>query len=260
MNHLVLTKNRRTQATLKKLNELNPWFYPVAIDGVLVCPGIDGPANISSTRLSQRILYRKHLIVDEVLSRIDVANKKVLSVACNIGYWLYHYHRRGASKVVGFEGRQHFVAQSALFWAQDKLKSPVVRGDVTDDTVLQMIGIQAPFDVCICSGLLYHLEDYAGFLEILSKLSKADVLVVDTRVTSGPERVKKEPRGAFFNSLDGEQSTKRAVTPNRERLLGTLKDLGYNTEILRPRFFMPESTKSADNYINGNRVTILAER
>jgi hypothetical protein len=74
-------------------------------------------------------------------------------------------------------------------------------------------------------------------------------------VTNGKEKQRKEPSGIHFNSLD--DAPKMAVTPNRKRLVAHLISLGYEVEVLRPRFFMPESTKAVDNYVNGNRVTIV---
>jgi 2-polyprenyl-3-methyl-5-hydroxy-6-metoxy-1,4-benzoquinol methylase len=231
----------------------------VEIDGILVAPGRG--STVSTMRQSQRTLYRKHLIVDAALRHFSVEGARVLDLACNMGYWSYQYMLRGARVVYGIEGRQQFVDQATLFWDYcDQLLSTakISCGSVLDDSTMELIGTTAPYDVCLCCGLLYHLEDYRTFLSRVVAAAQPDVMVIDTRVTEGSELAHDEPTGIYFNSLD--TAPKRAVTPNLSKLLKHLKSLGYATYRLQPKFFMPESTKAVDDYIRGNRVTIVAQK
>lgn len=257
MDHLVMAEHAKTQELLKVIRSLDPWFYPVVIDGILVAPGRG--STVSTMRQSQRTLYREHMIVEEALRRIDVAGARVLDLACNMGYWSYRYAVHGAVSVMGIEGRKKFIEQAKLFWQHCSLlparRVKIINGNVLDDGTWRLLGQNAPFDVCLCCGLLYHLPDYRWFLDTMVKVSRAKSLVIDTRVTNGKEKQRKEPSGIHFNSLD--DAPKMAVTPNRKRLVAHLISLGYEVEVLRPRFFMPESTKAVDNYVNGNRVTIV---
>lgn len=257
VGHLVMAEHEETQKLLEAIKSLDPWFYPVVIGGILVAPGLG--STVSTMRQSQRTLYREHLIVEEALHRIDVTGARVLDLACNMGYWSYRYAVHGAASVMGVEGRKQFIDQARLFWAHcDALPAKrvkIINGNVLDNTTWLMLGQSAPFDVCLCCGLLYHLPDYRDFLDLVVEVTKVKALVIDTRVTAGREKPRKEPSGIHFNSLD--DAPKIAVTPNCGRLVTHLRSLGYEVEVLRPRFFMPESTKAVDNYVNGNRVTIV---
>lgn len=259
MKHLTFLTHGKTDELLKQIDALNPWYYPVTIDGVLVVPGIGSTERTPAMRLSQRTLYRQHLIVDEVAQRVDIKGAKVLDVACNMGYWSWQYVRRGASRIVGIEGRQLFIDQAKLFWKHadptPEYGFQFTHGSVLNDECWQFAGQVAPFDVCLCCGLLYHLEDYRSFLELLTKVTRARTIVIDTRVTKTNEKPHDEPSGIYFNSLD--DAPKRAVTPNAANLCRHMKKLGYEIEILHPRFLMPESTKSVDDYVKGNRITLL---
>lgn len=263
MNHIVQLRHMKTDELIKKINTLNPWYYPVTIDGVLVMPGIGSTGHTPAMRLSQRTLYRKHLIVDEVAMRhVEITNAKILDVACNMGYWSWQYVLRGAQQVTGIEGRKLFVDQAKLFWAHCK-PAPTggfkfVHGSVLDPVCWQQLGQSAPYDICLCCGLLYHLEDYRAFLELLSRTARARTIVIDTRVAEGREKPHDEPSGIYFNSLD--DAPKRAVTPSFAGLISHMRQLGYDTSTLHPRFLMPESTKSVDDYISGNRVTLLCTK
>lgn len=262
MKHIVHLRHVKTDELLAKIDALNPWYYPVPIDGVLVMPGLGSTDHTPPMRLSQRTLYRQHLIVDEVAQRIDIKGAKVLDVACNMGYWSWQYVRRGASRIMGIEGRKLFVDQANLFWThadpQPANGYKLIHGSVLDDSCWQMLGQAAPYDICLCCGLLYHLEDYRSFLDLLTKVSRAKTIVIDTRVTTGREKIHNEPTGIYFNSLD--DAPKQAITPNRDALISHMQSLGYGVELMRPKFLMPESTKPVDDYVRGNRVTLVCTK
>lgn len=260
MDHLVQTRHAGTETLLARINTLNPWYYPVPINGVLVTPGIGSTSHTPPLRLSQRTLYRKHLIVNEVAHRVEISGARVFDIACNMGYWSWQYAKLGARRIKGVEGRKLFVDQAEFFWKHNGMKCQhhFMLGDVLDEHVWNSAAHPYEYDICLCCGLLYHLRDYRAFLSRLVETLGNTTLVIDTRVTTKREQEHHEPYGIYFNSLDG--AAKTAVTPNVALLLKHLKHLGYSTEVLQPQFLMPEATKAVDNYVRGNRVTILCRK
>lgn len=247
-----------TRALLSEIDALNPWFYPVVIDNIRVVPGIG--SNQPPQRLNDRTMFREHLIVGEVLSRYDVRGKSILDLACNLGYWSSRYVAHGALRVLGVEGRQLFLDQARLFWSHSvplpEDSYDFLKGNVLDASVWERIREAGPFDVCICSGILYHLPDYRELLERVARVTR-DLIVVDTRLSDEPERPRLGPRGLFFNSID---EAPEEIVPNRGKLISCLESLGCSVEVLKPRYFCPADLPAWDDYCLGRRATMLANR
>lgn len=243
---------------LQKIKELDPWFYPLKIENIRIVPGIG--SNQPSQRLNDRTLFREHLIVGEVIRRYDLKGKAILDIASNMGYWSSRYVQHGAKRVLGIEGRDLFVKQAELYWSTLKLlprnQYKFLLGSVLDKDLWKKIVKMGPFDVTLCTGILYHLPDYRYLLKMIAKVTK-DLIVIDTRVSEKPERLISEPGDLKFNSSE---QIREKIIPNIFKLMGYIESLKFNPEIIEPQFIIPQTMPLCDNYNIKNRVTIICSK
>ncbi len=245
-------------AVVARINELHPWFYPVNIDGMTVNPGIGSVCE--NDWLSNRAMCRATLLVEEVLARVDFRGKSVLDLACNCGFWSSHYALAGASKVLGVEGRQQHVKQAELYWerngflARDKYE--FLEGNIADPRAWEAIRSRGAVDVTLCAGILYHIKNYAEVLGWAAELTR-EVMIVDTRVQDGLEETITEPGDLTFNAI---AETRDKIVPDRKRLLQTIRDLGFEPEVMPVGFGAQLGVDDVDSYHGGARVTIVARK
>lgn len=241
-----------------RITALDPWFYPVEIAGRRVEPGVG--TDWSAEKLTNRIACRSTLLVEEVLRRVDLRGKSVLELACNCGFWSSFYAQAGARRVLGVEGRARFVEQAQLFWEHGKFLPQgcyeFIQGDIADRRHWSAIEARGEFDVTLCAGILYHVPNYREILTWAAAVTR-EVLIVDTRVQDGEERLEREPGDLAFNAIE---ATLDKVVPNRARLVATLRELGFEPEVLPVRFGPQIGLPAGDSYADGKRITILARK
>ena len=245
-------------ALARRIAELQPWFYPVTMEGVTVLPGIGSVCD--AEWLANRAACRATLLVSEVLQRIDMRGKSVLDLACNCAFWSSHYADAGATRLHGMEGRKRHVEQAQLYWDHNQFLPKGAyhfeQGNISDANDWQNIRSEGPFDVTLCAGILYHIPNYAEVLAWAAEVT-SEYLIVDTRVSNEIERVEKEPGDLTFNAIS---ETRDKVVPNVENLLQTLRDLGFAPEIMPVGFQRQLGVENVDSYADGARVTIVAKK
>ena len=248
-----------SKATLNRvIHELDPWFYPVKIKGIVVQPGKGSTWNAKD--LTNRITNRHKLLVDEVTKRYTFMNKRVLDIACNCGYWSALYTRYGANYVVGIEGRKNFYQQAHLYWQHQKFlpegQYKFIHGDVTAANSWKAIKLAGPFDITLCAGILYHIPDYKRLLTRIAEHTR-EAIIIDTRVGSKDEKIIDEGRDLCFNAI---KRTRKKRIPHLPNLLAHLSQLGFRYELLPVTFKTPSGLRDQDDYNKQRRVTILAQR
>ena len=250
------SNSERDNELLKAVTALDPWFYPLRIGNVVIMPGRG--SNQSAQTLSDRTVFREQLLVEEVISRYDLKGKSVLEIACNMGYWSSRYVSHGASCVVGVEGRDLFVKQAELFWSENKplpeSQYKFILGNVLDEDIWSQIRKEGPFDVTLCTGILYHLPEYRQLLSWISEVTR-DLMVIDSRFSEAPEEASAEPGDLIFNAIE---ETRVRIIPNLGGVVEHLDSVGWSSERLYPRFLTPKTMSSVDNYDRGARITVLA--
>lgn len=244
--------------TARQIDALHPWFYPVQIEGLTVVPGLGSVC--APEWLINRTKCRSTLLVEAILSRIDFRGKSVLDLACNCAFWSSHYALAGAKRLLGVEGRQAHVDQARLYWGKGGFlpegQYEFRRGNISDPTDWDGLRASGPFDVTLCAGILYHIPNYAEVLEWAADVTN-EVLIVDTRVLDGEEVTVAEPGDLTFNAI---AETRDKIVPDRERLLGTLRELGFEPEVLPVGFAAQLGVDDVDCYADGHRVTIVARK
>ena len=112
----------------------------------------------------------------------SLADKTLLDVGCNAGFYAFEAKRRGAERVLGVDGQRQHVRQG-LF----------VRKALGLDVEFRRLNVYelAPrkvgqFDITLALGLLYHLKHPILALENLYQVTK-ELLVIETAIMP-PER------------------------------------------------------------------------
>jgi SAM-dependent methyltransferase len=108
---------------------------------------------------------------------LTVFGQSVLDLGCKEGYNSLDLCDLGATKVLGVEARESFV-QEAL---KEKAAGAYAQANfmLGDARSIDEAGIGS-FDICLCSGLLYHMQDPVDLLARIGKISRH--LVLETHV------------------------------------------------------------------------------
>ena len=94
----------------------------------------------------------------------SLAGKRVLDVACNCGGFSFEAARAGADRVLGFDVADRYIEQANPIRRALGVDQPEFRVMSIDDVTPEKTG---SFDVVLCLGILYHLEDPVGAMRSL---------------------------------------------------------------------------------------------
>jgi len=243
---------------VERIQALHPWMYPVVLGNLRVTPGVGSP--IAPEALENAMRCRAQLLVETALRRIEIQGRSVLEVGSNCGFWSAHYARRGATNVTGIDTRELCLRQADLYWRTNRFLPEgawrFVKGELSDPSTLWSVRQHGPFDVVLCLGILHHLHGYRDVLAACAELC-GEAIVLDTRVTDNPEAPERNPSEPF---LDARSADTGKVVPNLETLLSTLRELGFEPEVLPATFDTAPGVDGADDYNAGRRVAIVARR
>lgn len=237
-----------------KPEDLNPWFYPVTINGKDVPCGISPPGEATDRpgwELVVRQNLRRMIMVGELTKRVDLTGARILDVACNCGFWSSIYIKGyGAKSVVGIEGRERFVNQAKMLYEDLGIldRAEFILGDVMEIDYASL----GRFDFILCAGLLYHIVDHEFLLSKLANLGAKHILI-DTRLNK-VTKTYDEPTGLHFNSIE---KHRQAATPSLADLTTIMKKLGYNIAALPVPFKYVLGMGKGDNYNAGKRAALL---
>jgi len=243
----------------QEVKNLNPWFYELEIFGVKVKPGVYPSKNkrdFGTRVLLNRQKCRKTLLIDEVTKRFDLSMARILDIGCNCGYWSSIYITKyGADSMVGIEGRKSFIKQASLYYKSLGIQDKAL---FIHDNIMEYNydkWEKDAFDFVLCAGILYHIKDQEELLKKISHIN-SKVLVIDTRISEkGEEFV--EPDHLCFNAIE---ETRDKKIPKKDDLISILHKLGYETEIIPPRFKPMRGVNGVDDYTAGKRICMLCRK
>ena len=102
----------------------------------------------------------------------SLAGKTVLDVGCNAGFFSFKAAERGAAEVVAVDYNARYIEQAQF--------SNDVRGDNVDFricSVNKLHSLKKTFDVTLCIGLLYHVEDLLGAIREIARVTKEMAII-----------------------------------------------------------------------------------
>jgi tRNA (mo5U34)-methyltransferase len=145
----------------ERIEALGPWFHNINLGGVWTAPDHflgDYPAQ--KFRHFERELPNVH-------------GKSVLDIGCNAGFYSIEMKRRGASRVLGIDSDDRYLAQARL--ASETLGYDGIEFAKVD--VYDVGAIAERFDLVIFMGVLYHLRHPLLALDLIREHVADDVLL-----------------------------------------------------------------------------------
>ncbi len=170
-------------ATLQEqIDALAPWFHNIDLGGIRTAPHHflgDYPAC--------KFANFAHAIP------ADLTGRSVLDIGCNAGFYSVEMKRRGASRVVGIDSDDRYLAQARL--AADVLGFDDVEFRKLD--VYQVGALGEKFDLVIFMGVLYHLRHPLLALDLIREHVAGDLLLFQT-MQQGSEAIDTVPEDHPF--------------------------------------------------------------
>jgi len=120
---------------------------------------------------------------------LDLANKDILDVGCNNGYYMFRMLEMNPKSIIGFD-------PSVLFNLQFNFINKFIKSNIE----YKLLGVEhipyypKKFDVIFCLGVLYHRSDPINTLKVLKQgLNPNSELILDTLIIEGDEEIALSP-------------------------------------------------------------------
>ena len=146
----------------KRVEALAPWFHNMDLGGIQTAPDHflgDYPSDKFKG-------FADHLPA-------DLSGKTVLDIGCNAGFYSMEMKRRGASRVLGIDSDDRYLAQARL--AAEALGYDNIEFRKVD--VYDVGALGEKFDVVIFMGVLYHLRHPLLALDLIYEHVAGDMLL-----------------------------------------------------------------------------------
>jgi tRNA (mo5U34)-methyltransferase len=102
----------------------------------------------------------------------DLTGYSVLDIGCNAGFFAQALKRRGASRVVGIDTDEGYLAQARFAAEVEGLDIDFIRM-----SVWQIASLQERFDIVLFMGVLYHLRHPLLALDLIHEHVAGDLLL-----------------------------------------------------------------------------------
>lgn len=167
----------------KRVAELAPWFQNLNLGGVQTAPEhfLGNYPQIKWERFS-------HVLPE------SMEGWSVLDIGCNAGFYALEMKRRGASRVVGLDTDERYLAQARLAAEVTGLELELRQLSVYD---VQQLGER--FDLVLFMGVLYHLRHPLLALDLVRRHACCDLMVFQSMQRGCGDGFLPEPDYDFWN-------------------------------------------------------------
>jgi tRNA (mo5U34)-methyltransferase len=239
------------------------WMYAWQLGGGTVTPVL-GPElpDIHRTRLE--------LMEGPVRAALSAAgpNATAIDLACNEGWFSHRMLEWGASRVLGVDIRPRLIRRAELVRAHFGVPPERLElrcADVFDLNPSEL----GTFDVVLCLGLIYHLENPIGAMRVARTLARG-LCVIESQLTrqegaiivgNGQSDLYEENLASFAARVETDYESNMlasaggvvSLTPNRAALLQGAEAAGF-TELQ----LAPAVAGHNRQYVLGDRAVLLA--
>lgn len=161
MNGTALPESFSHENIERRVRELGSWFHNLDLHGVQTAPHhfLGDYPRVKWERFAGAL-------------PADLRGKTVLDIGCNAGFYSIEMKRRGASRVVGIDSDETYLAQ-ALFAAQ------VCQADIEFRklSVYDVGALREKFDLVLFMGVFYHLRHPLLALDLIREHVSKDLFV-----------------------------------------------------------------------------------
>ena len=235
-----------------------PWFYPFKLPSGAVTPSYDGGwlDAIHHTR-SQMLEAALRARFGDAFASLDAVD-----LACHQGWFSAQLAQLGFKDVLAVDTRSEHIADTELI--RETLSLPQIRTH-RSDVHKPGLAERGPFDVCLCLGLIYHLENPVGALRVARALTRS-MCVVETQVVPnlsgmvdyGSYKFVRPLKGSFgiIDEIDDTHGPEASTTgiclvPSTEALCWIMRKIGFSrVEVL------PVPSDGYEQLLHGKRVMV----
>jgi len=237
------------------------WFYPFTLPSGRTVASTHG-GQLDSIHTTRTTMMRAAIAAtfgDPLPAGLDA-----IDLACHQGWFSAKLHEHGFARVLGVDAREEHVADARLILeALGHERATVMQSDVhaIDTTAL------GTFDLVLCFGLIYHLEDPIGALRVARALCRGTCLI-ETQVAPGQSgwmdygsyRFVRPIQGSFAiidetDDTHGPEASTLGIclVPSLEALLWILHKVGFSrVEVL------PVPADGYEQLVHHKRVMVAA--
>lgn len=217
---------------------------------------IDGKNTLDSKKhhkLLRRIAGRKRLFMDPLVQSGYLKGKRVLDIGCNSGYWsLVALTEGGAEHVTGVDASPELVKQAQFAFGKNGMDDKQYEF-VLDDAYHFLSTGEQSFDVILCLGFFYHINDPVRLLSLMSDACKSFV-VMDTILHKDKEALISVRPVCKKNIIDKANITLELVS-SQKALFWMAEETGFLFGRLLTDDF--EKISSMWDYIAGQRSAFI---
>jgi tRNA (mo5U34)-methyltransferase len=144
-----------------RVAELGPWFHNIELDGIATAPD-----HFLGNYPAEKWQRFAHAIPE------DLTGCSVLDIGCNGGFYAIEMKRRGASRVLGIDFDEDYLAQARFAAEVSGLDIAFERLSVYD-----VGAVGERFDIVLFMGVLYHLRHPLLALDLIREHVAGDTLI-----------------------------------------------------------------------------------
>lgn len=205
----------------EKIKILGPWFHQLDLKGIRTrdiyrtdSPSI--PEGFISSFTEQDYINNPSWIWSKFKHSIDtdLTGKEILDVACNCGFYSFELAKRGA-KVTSIDNSYQDIVRAKF--AKKVLGINNVDFQFADAKELEN-EFSMKFDLVLCLGLLYHLENPQSIIDTISR--KSNIAVFETIV---------DERDIMIEKIEDHRKTEDGYVPTEKWLRNAFKKAGFSS-------------------------------
>lgn len=155
------TDAANSETLRREADALGPWFHNIDLGGVWTAP---------DHFLGDYPGLKWHRFASALPA--DLTGKSVLDIGCNGGFYSIEMKRRGASRVLGLDSDERYLAQARF--AASHLGHDI---EFRNLSVYDVGALAERFDVVLFMGVLYHLRHPMLALDLIHEHVAGDLLV-----------------------------------------------------------------------------------
>ena len=241
---------------IDEIQRLGPWHHKVHVRND-IHTGSDSQFDASGRPVSLIDPVARFKRNIKVVLPKGMEGRSFLDCGCNCGGYTFAAKEAGASRLLGFDAREHWIRQANFLLENREASSEGIRFEVANLEDAGKYG--ETFDITWFSGLLYHLPDPIGGLKLVADKT-TEILFLNTAtlpLTKPDDEVpgfqySKEDPNAVMSGVDG-----MSWTPSGPKVLKTvLHWLGF----IETRTVMWNHKTSVKKGMERGRVAIVAAR
>jgi tRNA (mo5U34)-methyltransferase len=145
----------------RRIDALGPWFHNMELAGIETAP---------DHFLGNYPFIKWRKFADAIPA--DLAGKAVLDIGCNAGFYSIEMKRRGASRVLGIDFDDAYLAQA-------RFAAEIADCDIEFQklSVYDVGALREKFDIVLFMGVLYHLRHPLLALDLIREHVTADLMI-----------------------------------------------------------------------------------